>query len=98
MAHKWFARRIWGHGVEEVCEISSWRAWIQSEQELFWHFRFIFVHFRGCFMRDFVTFERPWSYFREGQEVPINRVSALPNPLGGRLGNPYLGAVIGSIY
>jgi hypothetical protein len=55
------------------------------------------VHFRGRFMTDFVTFERPWSYFREGQEVPINPVSALPNPLGGRLGNPYLEVVIGSI-
>jgi hypothetical protein len=46
----------------------------------------------------FGNFERPWSYFREGQEVPINPVSALPNPLGGRLGNPYLEVVIGSIY
>jgi hypothetical protein len=31
----------------------------------------------------------------EGQEVPINPVSALPNPLGGRLGNPYLEVVPG---
>jgi hypothetical protein len=35
-------------------------------------------------MSDFVSFERPWSYFGDGQELLVNPVSAL---LDGRLGN-----------